>query len=238
MLDPDERGECIAHITESVKTKSPGPAAYKIKRSMKKDVPPIKMKGRHSLQQDINKAPYYNVGSSFGKTTPIKMHGRTPMKEREVTPGPSYVPPPFGSTSRKVGFASHSVSYPRPKTTGGGRGDDGGTRLGKRRNKDATPGPGPGAYSTRCKDFDEEGKKGIAISGSHNFSFGSGASPGPAAYKPKYDKILPAAPKYGFHDRPKTSQPESTPGYRNLGSTLGGPRYSMKARANDDICII
>jgi hypothetical protein len=76
------------------------------------------------------------------------------------------------------------------------------------------------------------------IKGSHDFRYGMGASPGPAAYRPQYEKILPAAPKYGMHVRTKVHEPEQTPGYRNIGSTLGGPRWSMKSRADDEIMVV
>lgn len=234
-MDPLDRGECIAHITPSVtKYASPGPAYYNVPRKFSNQCPPIKMKGRHKLEQEPNKAPYYNIPSSLGKVPKVTLHGRTDEKNKFVVPGPTYVPPKFGADAYKIGIAPPRK---RPDKNRKCKGEDGKmTPLG-RRNPDATPGPGP-AFNIRGHDFDANGRAGTAIKGHHDFKYDQTVSPGPARYKPRYDKVLPQAPKIGFHDRPKAKEPEVTAGYRNIGSTLGGYKYSMKARADDDINII
>ena len=234
-MDPNERGEVIAHIPESLKYRSPGPAAYHISRKFKGKCPPIKMKGRHKLEQEPNKAPYYNIPSSLGKVPKITMHARIEDKQRFVPPGPSYVPPKFGSDACKVGIAPPRKPVDKTRIV---KGDNGKMQPMKRRNPDETPGPGPGTFNIRDRTFEANGKTGTKIKGHHDFNYNTGYSPGPAAYKPRYEKVMPSAPKISFHIK---AQPKETPinaAYRDIGSTLGGYKYTMKARATDDVNIL
>jgi hypothetical protein len=118
-------------------------------------------------------------------------------------------------------------------------GEGAGSALGRRRNPDETAGPGPAQSLLRDHSFDGTGKDGISIKGFHDFGYDRTISPGPAAYRPRYNAILRRAPIYTFHDRPKMKENVSTPGYRDLGSTLGrSPKWTMKARATDEVAII
>lgn len=237
-MEPWERGECIAHIPNSMKGGTPGPGKYNTRRDLEGQVPVIRMKGRHNLAQEPNKAPYYNIGSNIGKTTKITMHGRSDTKPKFTPPGPSYIPPSFGSDAKKIGISPPVFNTSKSRRSASAAGGRGATSLGKRRNPDETPGPGPGKYSTREEFGVPKSAQGVRIKGTHNFKYLTADSPGPAAYKPRYEKVMKAAPKYKMKGRPKAKDPEVTAGYRNIGSTLGGPRFSMKARASDDICII
>ena len=236
-MDQLDRGECIAHIPKSMANLSPGPAYYNIKRKFNgKQCPPIKFKGRHSINSSYVDAPYYNLPSTIGKVAPIKLHGRSEVKSSYSTPGPTYMPPTFGSDARKIGMRA-PVSFLKkrqPKNVGK---NGAGTSLAMR-SSDETPGPGPGVYVLRDHSFDGNGKAGYSIKGCHDFHYLNSISPGPAAYNPKFAAVLPSAPKVGFHDRPKDKEAPITPGYRELGSTLTGPSFTMKARAEDDINII
>ena len=231
MLDPDERGEVIAHVSKSQANGSPGPAAYNISRTLEGTVPTIKMKSRHSMNTESNNAPYYKIPSDFGKTPRIHMGTRSKLEGSFNPPGPSYVPPPFGSDAR-----GHSFSGPTKADAASQKPRK--SVKSARRSKDCTLGPGPGAYNTRGDDFVANGKRGIRISGFHNFGFDDQHNPGPGTYRPRTDKILPSAPRYTIKGRNSSKRHEVTPGYRNIGSTLGGPRFTMKARATDEINII
>lgn len=83
----------------------------------------------------------------------------------------------LGSEARKVGIAK-----PMKYDTRGGF---------KKRNPDETPGPGPAAAMLRDKTFDGDGKRGVSIQGSHDFRYAPSISPGPGAYAPNYDSVLP-----------------------------------------------
>ena len=221
----------IAHTSSSIRNfKSPGPAAYNIKDTIG-DVPPIKMKGRINTRKDVVDPQILNLPSSFGKVPAVRIGPKTVRRTEDVTPGASYIPPPFGSDGRKISFGkiddrakTRSAMTPR-----------------KKKSADETPGPGPGTYNTRDTTFDpQKHSKGIKMKGQHEFNFNTGCSPGPAEYKVKYnfDSRKPSSPKVAMHIRPSTKNSESAPGYRNLGSTLGGPKYTMKARANDEIYLV
>lgn len=217
--------EFVAHVTSSMAVGSPGPAAYHIKRSMKKKDGGIKIKGRHTPKQQRVDAPFYNIPSTIGKGPGIKMHGRSEPKRRWEAPGPNYVPPSFGSEARKVGIAK-----PMKYDTRGGF---------KKRNPDETPGPGPAAAMLRDKSFDADGTRGVSIQGHHDFKHTPSISPGPGAYAPKYDSVLPAAPKVQVGVRPKEKPAKPSPGYRNTRPAAGaGPKWSIAPRANDEVRVV
>ncbi|KAH0795980.1 hypothetical protein GPJ56_000048 [Histomonas meleagridis] len=239
-MEPWER-ECIAHRSTSMRNQTPGPAYYNVKRKFKKQCPAIKIKGRHFEKQDVNKAPYYNIPSSFGKVAKIGMHTRTEIKPGFQPPGPSYIPPPFGSDARKISMTPTVTKkrYQIPRNSSMTKAEIAKIEAEESsRVPNGTPGPGPGAYSTRDHTFDANGKRGCSIIGHHDFNFDQTCSPGPGRYAPRYDAVLPQAPKVKFHNRPKEREKEPGVGYRNLGSTLSGPKFTMKARANDDIVIV
>jgi hypothetical protein len=235
-----ERGECIAHIPKSMATNSPGPAYYHVSRRFKKRSPVILMKGRHDLPPDRIDAPYYNFPSLIGKVTKVGLHGRAEVRPHWEPPGPNYMPPKFGSDAHKIAIAPPSVGGGTTRGAGGGKEGQAGaaTSLGRRRNPDETPGPGPAASMLREHSFDADGRVGYTIKGFHDFNYDNTISPGPGKYMPRFQAVLPAAPKIAFHDRPKQKDPQSTPGYRELGSTLSGPKWTMKARAGDQIEVI
>jgi hypothetical protein len=232
-LEPWERGECIAHIPKSMASNSPGPAYYHISRTFKNKVPVILMKGRTFLRPDQIDAPYLNFPSLIGQVTKVGLHGRTDLKNKFNPPGPNYSPPRFGSDGHKIGIAAPGVPTGKARTVEGAQ-----TAIDGRRNPDETVGPGPGKYSLRSHDFDGDGNAGCSVKGFHDFSYHNTISPGPAAYRPRYEAILRTSPKVSFHDRPKDRGAPATPGYRNLGSTLGGHKFTMKARAVDNIAVI
>jgi hypothetical protein len=194
------------------------------------------MKGRHFQKQEFLDPAYVALKPSFGKVPKVHMHYRTEEAGKFFPPGPNYMPPAFGLHGIKIGFAPHGMaSTARPKSEGGERV---GTALGRRGGSDVTPGPGPGKYYLRREDFEQNGKRGLAIMGHHDFDYDKIHTPGPSTYRPHYDKILPSAPKYLIKHQYKEKGRETRPGYRNFKSTLAGPKYTMKARATDEIELI
>ena len=221
-----QREPLIAHQSK-YQIRSPGPAAYDISRKL--ETAPIKMRGRYKKREYPDEAMYVNIPSTIGKVPKIHMGVRSEgIKDKFRTPGPSYVPPKFGAEGRKTSFASYTdpakmKSRIRPKTA---------------LERCETPGPGPGAYNTRDHTFDGNGKRGIKMKGKHNFNYDMAYSPGPSAYNPRYNSVLKTAPKPYMHIRPKDKEPEPTCGYKDLGSTLTGPRFTIKARNTDDIDLV
>jgi hypothetical protein len=219
----DERGECLAHVSKSMAVQSPGPAFYNVKRTMEGACPTILMRGRHSLPSSYTDVQLYNLPTTIGKVTRITLHGRTEIRPTFRTPGPSYMPPTFGSAARKCGFPP--ISF--------------GPRIRRAKDPSETPGPGPAAFMLRDKSFDAAGNAGYTIKGCHDFGFVNTESPGPGRYAPKFDAVLRTGPKIAFHDRTPLKGAPETPGYRAVGSSFGeGPKFTMKGRAVDEIEII
>ena len=222
----------IAHTSSSMrKYRSPGPAAYNIKETIG-DVPAIKIKGRYKTRQSVNTAAYVNPPSPFGKVPAVKIGNVTKSRQGDITPGASYIPPAFGSDAPRISFSKIDTS-PKSKSALSAR------RT--RRNSDETPGPGPGTYNTRDTTFDpSKNRHGIKMKGAHDFRYSTAYSPGPANYKVNYefDSTRPSSQKTYIHTRPPDKKIESTPGYRNLGSTLGGPRWTIKSREDDEIFLV
>jgi hypothetical protein len=197
---------------------SPGPAYYNISRTFENTVPVILCKGRTFLKPDRIDAPFYNFPSLVGKVQKVGLHGRTEIKNKFEPPGPNYDSPPFGSKGRKSVIAP--IKFGQAK-----------------RDPSETIGPGSAKYLLREHSFDATGHIGYTIKGSHEEIAAATISPGPAAYRPHFDAVLPRAPKVAFHDRPKVRGAPETPGYRNLGSTLEGHKFTMKARASDEVYV-
>lgn len=223
----------MAHITSSGRRIGPGPAAYDTRS--RDTATPIKIKDRPPEKKRPVDPPYYDIGSTIGTQTPIKIHTNpTPPKPFD-TPGPSYVPPAFGSDTRRVGGSVSSLWNAKDPKSARKRVRGSATALGRKRDPYRTAGPGPAMYSLRIKDFDGHASKGTKISGHHEFDYGNRDSPGPGAYLPQYDKVLPSAPKYGMRSRHKEKDPRRGAAYRNLGSTLGGPKFSIQKRVDDEV---
>lgn len=216
-----DREPLVAHNTDKT-ANSPGPGSYNT--SSKFAQPTILMKGRPVERTHYDDIPLYKLPSTIGNVPRITLAGRTKMVTSQMsTPGPSYIPPKFGYQARHSSFGP--IKYQTGKANLG------------RTGKSETPGPGPAAYDTSLHDFNGKGR-GIVFKGSHDFKYANTDSPGPGAYAPRFKSVLASSPMISFHTRPETKQPASSVGYRQLGSTLGGPKFTMKARRDDPINIV
>ena len=87
-------------VTSSGANASPGPAATSTRGDPLVDVPKTYLKGRHPDRNDVNTAPYRDIGSTIGKGKRFTLKGRCEEPMPESGPSPDYVPPPFGSGAR------------------------------------------------------------------------------------------------------------------------------------------
>jgi hypothetical protein len=143
------------------------------------------------------------------------------------------MPPAFGSDGHKIGFPkANAAAVGQPSTA---RPTTAMTSLGLTKHPNDTPGPGPGKYSCRGLEFEQNGKSGKSILGHHDFEYDKIHSPGPAAYRPRYERVQRQSPRYTIKHVPKKKDPKPTAEYRALASTLAGYRYTMKARPTDEI---
>jgi hypothetical protein len=109
---------------------------------LKGNYPKILMKGRHKPKLEHLDPAYFKVPATLGKVPKIHMHCKSDLTNKFHPPGPNYIPPRFGVDGHKIGFARHSSGSPA------GADDQAGSTLGRRRNPNDTPGPGPGKYLT------------------------------------------------------------------------------------------
>ncbi|KAK8881496.1 Outer dense fiber protein 3-like protein 2 [Tritrichomonas musculus] len=193
---------------------TPGPGAYSPTDSNMKSSPRYSMKGRHNSVERPLSAPYRSLPTTVGQGPKISLGSRHSVRSSVDTPGPSYIPPPLGTDSKKV-----SMSY----------------RHGQARDS-RIDNPGPGAYDIQPK-FANDAPKSTLHSRTRLNDVGT-SSPGPGAYMPKDDAIRRRAPSASMHVRTRIPGPEQTPGYYYNGSTLQGPRFTIGRREELELVVI
>jgi hypothetical protein len=184
--------------------RSPGPAAYDIQKSIIAQTPRIPMHGRCGTQGEVNQAPYRDVRKPLGGLK-YSMRSRH-NQEGETTPSPGYIPPPIGHDARKSQIA------PRLE-----RGHD-----------EEVPGPGKydplkplgkGAPTATFHGVSDRGPKSLGD-----------RSPGPAEYL-TWGEPGQRSPRYTLKGAKFEPEPDASPPYRDLGSTLAKPQITLHGRA-------
>ena len=218
---------------------TPGPGSYDSRGTF--GGPKWTIKGRLGPTPAPLAAPYRALPSLMGTGPKVAIMGRHPQQP-DLTPGPSYVPPEFGSGSRKSHVGTRPTQAASFQT------------------------PGPGSYNVK-PGFAVEGRKSTLHGHDKSIPMGP-PTPGPAAYTPDASAVLKRSPAPHVGVRPRDAEPEQTPGpgaysvQRDLGGTAcyvherprqetdngipgpgayspmsktGGPRYSIGHRySNDD----
>ena len=190
---------------------TPGPGAYNPTDKTLGNAPKYTMKGRYETKQNVNAAPYRSLPTTVGNGPKISMSSRHADREITATPGPNYVPPALGADAPKP-----SLSY---------------RHAGARDSR--IDNPGPGAYNIEPK-FANDAQK-YTLHQRTGKTDDTTISPGPGASLPNIDAVRKRAPASSIHIRPKDNQPESTPGYVDLGSTLNGKGITIGLRENLDL---
>ena len=191
---------------------NPGPGAY-TPRDNTRSNPRFTIKGRHEVPDRDLHVGYLDIGTTIGTGHKASLSSRHKELERFNTPGPTYVPPSFGSQAKKSTLHLRTDELP----------DD---RL---RN------PGPGAYESSPR-FGSQGLK-YTMRG-RTAKDPDDISPGPAAYSPDFKVTKKKSPSPTLHIRPKEPERDQTPGYRKLPSTFNGPRYSIGQRDTLDFMLM
>ena len=172
-------------------------------------MPKIYMHGRTKDHIEVNNAPYQDTRPKYSGPR-YSMRSRYDPGSTDVTPGPEYIPQAFGKDAR--GASIHGV--------------------GLKEHVDDTP--GPGSYRTD-KGFGSDARK-STFHGPRTRSLAVGSSnPSPADYSYNLNGVKPSSPRITIGRRTGTEHHEQTGEYVNLGSTLKGPRFSMKARPTLDV---
>lgn len=174
----------IIHATSSA-TKTPGPGAYMPPSSFGNESPRYSIKNRYPQKQYNTDGSYQAYPSTIGTGRKYSFGVRPKDLEKPVTPGPSYVPPAFGSDGQKSSF--HAKQHSRKVESS----------PGPLTYEDATRSQSP-RYSMKARQFPKND--------------GESCSPGPGKYLPDYDKVLPGTRKTAFTSRHPDPKRESTPG--------------------------
>ncbi|OHS93153.1 hypothetical protein TRFO_11959 [Tritrichomonas foetus] len=183
----------------------PGPADYDTQRPTLENITKISLHGRTFPHKEVNQAAYQDVRRSVSESPKYSMRSRY-YTHSETTPGVDYVPPPFGKDSRRI---SISPRYQK---------------------KESETTPGPGQYKPKsARDFGNTRKSTFHGPRSRSVDPHSD-SPGPAEYLPDYSPVKGRAPRFTMKGAKYHLKPEKSGEYVNLGTTLKGPRFSMKGR--------
>ena len=186
---------------------TPGPGSYDYRDSF--GGPKWTIKGRVKPDPPPLAAPYRALPPLMGTGPKVPIMGRHPIPQNK-TPGPTYIPPDFGSQSRK----SHVGTRPAPLTP--------------------FDTPGPGAYNV-SPGIGSNGR-GSTLHG-HDKSIVMGPpTPGPAAYTPDARAILKRSPAAHVGVRPREMDPEDTPGpgAYSLPRDMGGTACYVHVRRRED----
>ena len=166
------------------------------------DGPKHTIRGRIDLKTEKPDPEIRTLKAPFGQTRPVSMHSR--MRERDYTqsPGPSYVPPPFGSDGRKSSF---------------------GARRNAKRDISREP-PGPGQYDPRpwsaSRAYTIASKARMPSEGPPN-------TPGPDAFRPDYDAVMKSTIKPVILEKHPDKPPEPGAGYTYYKTEVDGPKFTI-----------
>ncbi|OHT12649.1 hypothetical protein TRFO_17474 [Tritrichomonas foetus] len=168
------------------KDQTPGPGAYMPPSDFGR-APAWTIKKRLPERTSSNTAGYTVLPNTVGQGRKSALASRHSTRDYSNTPGPSYVPPRFGSEA-------HSSSMHQ--------------RLNRPEARAVSPGPAAYEYKTSSLSgpkFTMKSRKFPPDEVSHD-------APGAAAYGPKYDYIMPSAQKRTIGDRLKEVRCDVTPG--------------------------
>lgn len=190
---------------------NPSPADYDTQRPILENVTKISLKGRSTKSIEVNQAPYRDVRRSLSETPRYSMRSRYNTAPVEPTPGPDFIPSPFGKDSRRI-----SIS-PRAK------------------GKEIEVTPGPGQYKPRSSNDLGRSRK-STFHGPRKRSVDPHTdSPGPGGYYPDYKPTKESSPRFTMKGAKYNEKRDQSGGYVTLPSTLKGPRFTFKGRPKLDV---
>jgi hypothetical protein len=186
----------------------PGPGKWDTSKRTGSETPSYSLRSRINVKKELLKPSYPKIPDSFGDDTPkwslFRKFEDNPFKP----PGPTYIPPKFGTFAPK-----YSILDVRKREIGQGL---------------VPIGPGGGRHNTQPIAGSESPKFTLKARQYPN-NLGGPDGPGGGKYIPDYSKILPADLKgRAILERFKEHTPEVRPGYRDLGGTNATPKWTIK----------
>lgn len=192
--------------------KSPGPGNYEVRDSDPlKNTRPIYIQSRPETKYEpTTDLPLRDMRMPFCESSGFKIGERTPEKRKRAVES-SYTPSEFGKDGKKVTISSRGKEYT---------------------SKDVVP--PPGSYY-RNVPFGSDARTSSMGTPRDKVKSAYSSQPGPGSYSPDYSSGKTSSPKFTISGASYTPKKDKTPEYRNLGSTLGGPKYSIRASHKPEI---
>ena len=183
---------------EPKQDQTPGPK-YLVETNIGTDAPKYSIRPRLFTKEYYNTAPYQKLPETFGSGPKQSFRSRPKDRDFEITPGPLYAPPPFGSDSPKLSM------HMRPSD----------------KKKESSPGP-------NYMPPNETGRKITIGSRAFPPNEGKVDGPGPGKYVPDYDAVLPSPPKQSIHTQisPRKKEYEGS-GFIAAPPLPEGPKYTI-----------
>lgn len=195
----------VIHLT-SKNNVAPSPADYSVPSTIGHDTPRYTIQHRPTNKEPKNTAGYTYNPNTIGTGLKKSLSSRPKDPKVEPTPGPSYVPPPFGQNTPRVAFHGKPVDK---KTYG-------------------VDSPGPGKYDTYVSSSSPRWTV-----GHRKFNEEKPSGPGPGKYNPNYDTVLSNAPQTHIRSKVGGSKPQVTPGPYDVPHQLDTKSSVFHRRAKE-----
>ena len=181
---------------------TPGPGKYVTEKQFGSDSRKCAIRPRIFQKEYHNDAPYQKIPETFGTGPKQSFRIRPKDRNYEITPGPLYAPPAFGSDMPKISM------HMRPEE----------------KNTQKTPGP----YSYK---LDDTSRKYTIQSRAFPPNEGKIDGPGPGKYSPDYDYVLPSPQKPSIHVKIPDKKPEyQGSGFIAAPPLPEGPKFTIGLR--------
>lgn len=185
------------------KFQTPGPGSYMPPSYFGNESPKYTIKNQFPEKKKVLGPGYNDMPNSIGKGPKYSFGNRRKEPDGPSSPGPSYIPPAFGSNSVKISFHGRSEESIKSQT------------------------PGPGHYIDPKLFSGDLGGRKYSIRGRIFAPESNDSSPGPGGYNPDYSKVLPSARKASLGSRLPERKIESTPGPYDIPSCLSPRNISF-----------
>jgi hypothetical protein len=183
---------------------TPGPADY-VDRSHFGEAVAWSMRPRVAIRGEQLDPSYVRLRGDMGQGLKFSLQSRQPPLHQWSPPGPNYVLPPFGR-------AGPGSRFPHGKT----------------RKPTQTPGPADyRLHPASIHGFGIDTPRTAVREGGPRKLWEARESPGPAVYKPLYERPREASPRWTIKNRFSDRAPERTGEYVKQSSTLGQQSWSF-----------
>ena len=186
---------------------NPGPAAYYTGGDMYRPNKGVTISPRLSMQNNQTNGRYVSLPSTIGQGPKISLGSRfKEVKPKFIPPGPTYVPPAFGSKCPRF-------SFPKAKP------------------RKIKPTPGPATYKVRYPSLVDSNHECTIPHSPRQSSFPKSQNDA-MILSPRYDKVQKKAPSYPIAQKPKPPKIEPSGEYIAPRSTLSKQGIDFASSSN------